>query len=133
MRLPETLNVLDKHDGFTAITLSPSHAKVVQDNSVTVATGHCNAGERLERYPEDYPDGKLAPHFVRWVRVMRESNTLWRPSKVLRKGTIGTLDETRENTFYQNNNNVTMGLYRVPGYRFRVAVWFDNATGERIA
>ena len=133
MRLPETLNVLDRNAGFTAVTLSPAYVKVVQDGSVTRAIGKCNAGERLERSPDDYQDGKLTPVFVRWAKVWRENNTVWRPGALLLKGTIGTLDETRERSFYQNNNNVTQGLYRVPGYRLRIAVWFDNQTGKRIA
>lgn len=133
MKLPETLNVLDSHGGFTAVTLSPVYVKVVQDSSVTVATDKLNAGERLERYPGDYPDGKLVPHFIRWIKVIRENSNVWRPGGLLKRGSIGTLTETRENSFYQNNNNVTQGFYRVPGYRFRVTIWFDNVTGDRIA
>jgi hypothetical protein len=31
------------------------------------------------------------------------------------------------------NNDVTMATYKVKGYRYPVMVWFDNATGHRIA
>lgn len=99
MTLPNELNVLDRHNGFTAVTKSP----------------------KLEREGNG------------WVRRWRESDTLWRPGAVLKRGTIGKLDETVCPTFYQCNNNVTMGHYKVPGYQYRVAVWFDNETGERIA
>ncbi len=99
MKPPTTINVLDKHSGFTAITLST----------------------RYER------EGLV------WKKIWRESDSLWRPGKLLRKTTIGTLDELDENSFFQNNSNVTKALYKVPGYRFRIAVWFDNATCERIA
>ena len=99
MTLPTTLNVLDKHNGFTAITRSRGYER----------------------------DGNG------WKRVWRESNTVWRPSALLRNGSIGTLVETNEKTFYQCNENVTKGIYKVPGYGYRVAVWFDNETGKRIA
>jgi len=51
----------------------------------------------------------------------------------LKGSTIGTLSGYDEDSFYQRNNNVTMAKYKVPGYGYRVAVWFDNVTGERIA
>jgi hypothetical protein len=31
------------------------------------------------------------------------------------------------------NNNVTLALYKVPGYRYPVMVWFDNVSKRRIA
>jgi hypothetical protein len=68
-----------------------------------------------------------------WRKVWRESNTLWRPGQLLKQTTIGTLQEYNEKSFFQNNNDVTKAYYKVPGYRFRVAVWFDNATGRRLA
>lgn len=36
-------------------------------------------------------------------------------------------------SFYQTNDDVTQALYKVAGYRYPVAVWFDNKTGRRIA
>ena len=123
MQPPKELDVLDRHKGFTAITLAPTSVKIVMGQQ----------GEREAKYPDDYPDGKLAPQFIRWDSVMRERDTVWRPGQLLRKTTIGTLQEFNEQSFYQNNNDVTQAIYKVPGYRFRIAVWFDNQTGERIA
>lgn len=99
MTPPQTINVLDSHSGFTAITRSKSYER----------------------------DGNG------WKRVMKECDTVWRPGKVLRSSTEGTLDEYNEKSFFQTNNDVTKAIYRVKGYRYRVAVWFDNATGQRIA
>lgn len=122
MQPPKTLNVIDAHGGFTAITKSPTHVKIVLDPV---------AGEREDR-PSDYQPTLIHP-FVRWERATRERDTLWRPGQLLKRGTVGTLDEYNENSFYQTNNNVTQAIYRVPGYSNRVAVWFDNQTCERIA
>jgi hypothetical protein len=117
MRVPTTFDVLDQHNGFTAITLRRTYiAERVGPNKIYLDEDNTQVGT-----------------FLRWVRVMREGNTLWRPGAVLRKGTIGTLVETRKHSFYQTNNNVTKAIYKVPGYRYRVAVWFDNVTGRRLA
>lgn len=121
MRPPTTLNVLDKHNGFTALTLSPTHVKIVKDPV---------DGEREAR-PSDYRP-TLIPLFVRWDKVMRERDTLWRPGSLL-KNPVGQLEEFDERSFYQLNENVTKAIYKCKGYRFRVVVWFDNETGERIA
>ncbi len=113
--------MLDEHNGFTAVTLSPTYVKIVWD------------GQReREATNEDYQP-TLVPTFRRWGKVMREHDTIWRPASRLKRGTIGTLDEFEEKSFYQNNNNVTIAYYKVPGYRFRIAVWFDNDTERRIA
>ncbi len=61
------------------------------------------------------------------------TGTLWRPGDVLKKGTIGKLENYDGKSFYQTNKNVTRARYKVPGYRYMVCVWFDNQTGERIA
>lgn len=122
MQPPQELNVLDRHSGFTAITTSSTHVKIVLDPI---------SGEREAR-PEDYQP-TLTLSFVRWERVTRERDTLWRPGQLLKRTTIGTLQEFDERSFYQTNNNVTKAIYKVPGYKYRVAVWFDNVTGERIA
>lgn len=53
------------------------HKKVVKDSSVLVASEHCAAGERLARYPDDYPNGKLAPEFVRWVTIETPDPDAW--------------------------------------------------------
>ena len=123
MTPPKTLDVLDKHGGFTALTLAPTSIKIILDNGV----------EREAQFPQDYPNGVLDKPFVRWDKVLRERDTLWRPGILLKRTTIGMLAEFDENSFYQLNNTVTRAIYRVPGYRFRVVCWFDNATGERIA
>jgi hypothetical protein len=105
MKPEKTLNVLDAHGGFTAITRQKSYAKVFNEN------------------------GKL----LRWDKVTIEGGTLWRPGSLLKKSKTGELQEYNEDSFYQNNNNVTKAIYKVKGYGYRIAVWFDNATGQRIA
>lgn len=119
---PNELNVIDSHGGFTAITLARTSIKIIMGSK----------GER-EAIDSDYVNGKLSRPFVRWESVMRERDTLWRPASLLKRTTIGTLDEYDERSFYQNNNNVTKAIYKVTGYKYRVAVWFDNETGKRIA
>ncbi len=68
----ETIDELVKEYGFKR----ESH-KVVRDNSITVATKHCAAGERFAVYPTDYPDGKLAPAFIRWQTVETPDSDAW--------------------------------------------------------
>jgi hypothetical protein len=84
--VPDTINVLDRHGGFTAVTT-------------------------------------------------KRGDTLWRPGRVLKGTTTGTLvpSSVKRKSFYQTNNDVTKALYKVPGYRYPIAVWFDNKTSERIA
>jgi hypothetical protein len=84
MQPPTTLNVIDQHGGFTAITT-------------------------------------------------KRGDSLWRPGSLLQRNTIGTLVSHDEHSFYQTNNNVTKAIYKVPGYRYPVAAWFDNTTGQRIS
>lgn len=105
MKPAQTINVLDAHGGFTAITKSKGYEKEVD------AVGN----------------------FVRWNKVYRELNTFWRPSQLLKGKTEGELQEYDEHSFYQNNENVTKAIYKVKGYCNRVVVWFDNETGLRIA
>jgi hypothetical protein len=59
--------------------------------------------------------------------------TLWRPGAVLKGETTGSLQESDPRSFYQTNNDVTQAIYKVRGYRYPVAVWFDNRTGTRVA
>lgn len=120
---PDEINVIDQHGGFTAITLGKQSVKIVLDSIV---------GEREAR-PGDYVNGKLTRPFIRWESVMREQDTLWRPASLLKKTTIGTLQEYDVQSFYQTNDNVTKAIYKVDGYKYRVAIWFDNASGVRIA
>lgn len=60
------------------------------------------------------------------------ANTLWRPGTLL-SNPVGRLESFEVDSFYQGNNDVTIAHYKVPGYRYIVAVWFDNPTGRRIA
>jgi predicted nucleotidyltransferase len=84
MKPPASLNVLDEHGGFDAITT-------------------------------------------------KRGDTLWRPGQVLKKTKIGQLVSYNEKSFYQLNDDVTMAIYKVPGYRYPVGCWFDNKTKKRIA
>jgi hypothetical protein len=68
----ETIDELVKEYGFKR-----EHKKVVKDASVTVATEYCTAGERFERYPEDYPNGRLSPEFVRWETIETPDPDAW--------------------------------------------------------
>jgi hypothetical protein len=88
---PTTINVLDEHGGFPAIT-KPGY------------------GGSLLR-----------------------GNTLWRAGGVLKGVTTGTLQTYDPKSFYQDNNDVTIAIYKVRGYRYPIAAWFDNKTGTRIA
>lgn len=104
MTPPKVSNVLDRHNGFTAITKAPTYKKVP------------------------------APEY--WRKVWEKHSTVWRPGIILTKkkeGARGELQEFDEKSFYQGNNNVTKAIYKVKGYQFRIAVWFDNETQERIA
>lgn len=65
--------------------------------------------------------------------AITKRGTLWRPGSLLKQTVRGELQTYDEQSFFQTNNNVTQGIYKVPGYRYRVAVWFDNVTGARIA
>jgi hypothetical protein len=68
----ETVEQLVKEYGFRR-----EHRKVVRDASVTAASGHIAAGERFEVFPDDYPDGKLAPAFIRWVTIETPDANAW--------------------------------------------------------
>jgi len=122
MQPPQTINVIDAHGGFTAITKSPQSIKIISDPV---------KGER-EATSDDYQPTLIHP-FVRWERVTREHDTLWRPAQLLKGQSIGELQEFDEHSFYQLNDDVTKAIYKVKGYGNRIAVWFDNATGKRIA
>ena len=71
----ETVEELVKEFGFKVESF-----KVVKDASVTVATEHCNAGERFAVYPDDYPEsngGRLLPEFVRWATISTPDPDAW--------------------------------------------------------
>lgn len=61
-------------------------------------------------------------------------DTLWRNTNFLKdRSWIGTLVEIVPNERYQSNEiNSVLGIYKVPGYRYRVGIWFSLATKERI-
>lgn len=58
--------------------------------------------------------------------------TIWQPGAYLAH-VLGELQHYNEQSFYQMNDDVTVGTYKVPGYKWPVLCWFDNKTGERIA
>lgn len=77
----ETIEEIVKEYGFKR-----EHKKVVKDASVRVATEHTGVGERFARYPEDYPDGKLAPVFVRWATVETPDADVWFENELFQEG-----------------------------------------------
>ncbi len=76
----ESIEEIEKEYGFKRET-----HRVVRDSSVTVATEHCSAGERFERYPDDYPDGRLKPEFVRWVTVETPDPDAWMENELFQE------------------------------------------------
>jgi hypothetical protein len=66
-----------------------------------------------------------------------KSGTLYRGSsiakKLLKKGSVGKLACFNDRSFYQNNPDVTVAYYNLPGYGYWAVVWFDNKTRRRIA
>lgn len=68
----ETIEELQREYGFKR-----EHRKVVSDPSVTTAIAPLGAGERFAVYPDDYPDGKLAPTFIRWQTVETPDPDSW--------------------------------------------------------
>ena len=62
------------------------------------------------------------------------TGTLWRPGHVARHGCLGEIVQGSQkcDDFYQRNQPVTSALYRIPGYRYRVKVWW-LPSGERLA
>jgi hypothetical protein len=89
-----TMDVLDQHGGFTALT--PKYAW---------------GTTRLSHY-----------------------ETLWRPGDVAKQGTTGALvpGTVKRDDFYQLERPVISAEYKLPGYRYRVKVWF-RPDGSRIA
>ena len=77
----ETMEEIVKEYGFRR-----EHIKVVKDASVLTATDIFAAGERAERYPEDYPDGKLAPVFVRWATRETPDPEAWMDNELFQEG-----------------------------------------------
>lgn len=67
-----------------------------------------------------------------YTMLTRNGDTLWRPGRLLRRGSVGTLMATDPTAFYQNHNDVTKALYHMPGHRQPAVVWFCNRTGARV-
>jgi hypothetical protein len=61
-------------------------------------------------------------------------STLWRPGDVAKQGTTGALvpGTVKRDDFYQLERPVISAEYKLPGYRYRVKVWF-RPDGSRIA
>jgi hypothetical protein len=77
----EAVDELIKEYGFRR-----EHKKVVRDASVLVAGEHTAAGERFEQYPDDYPDGKLRPEFIRWETVETPDPDAWTENELFCEG-----------------------------------------------
>jgi hypothetical protein len=78
----ETIEEIKREYGFKR-----DHVKVVRDSSVTVATEHCSAGERLET-PADYSDnGRLPSHmFSRWITIETPDPEAWMENELFCEG-----------------------------------------------
>ncbi len=118
MRPPRTINVVDRHGGFTCESKMPYFLK-----ASGVRHGRPRGSRFNMKWRRDAVAGGKLPI----------GDTLWRPGAVLRHGTTGTLVDYNESSFWQTNDDVTIAVYRVSGYGYPVLVWFDNKTGERIA
>jgi|ERR1700676_1074957 len=76
----ETIEQIVKEYGFKR-----EHVKIVKDSSILAATDHCGVGERIEKYPEDYPDGKLVPVFVRWHTIETPEPDAWMDNELFQE------------------------------------------------
>jgi len=76
----ETLEQIIKEYGFKR-----EHKKVVRDNSVTTGSEHLAAGERFEVYPDDYPNGRLAPEFIRWALIETPDPEAWMENELFQE------------------------------------------------
>lgn len=116
MKPPDQYIVLDRHDGFTCA----SQLMVQKGRWAEYAVG-----PTIPLWKKQTDDEKHK------IITNHRYMTLWRPSKLLKRGTTGTLLAYNENSFYRNNDNVTVAFYEVPGYQYVVVCWFENDTGER--
>jgi hypothetical protein len=124
---PEFESVIDRHGGFTIESQMPSYMK-----------RHTVFGKTLKRLGRFDMVGRRESltRALKGAQPARElpiGQTLWRPGALLKGDTVGRLLAFDEESFYQQNNDVTVALYRVPGYGYPIILWFDNKTGERIA
>jgi hypothetical protein len=117
MTPPEETNVIDGHGGFTSESKMPYYMKGINRFDMEGRQSSLQEALKGSRAARELPIG----------------DTLWRPGRLLKKSTTGTLLAYDKNSFYQTNNDVTVAIYKVPGYGYPVILWFDNRTGERIA
>lgn len=101
----ESMEEIVKEYGFKR-----EHKKVVADSSVTVASNGLNAGERFERYPEDYPNGKLAPELIRWATIDTPDPDAWMENELFQEAfgfrNNGSNDrDTHKHGIYQKDLN----------------------------
>lgn len=68
----ESVDDLIKKYGFKV-----ESKKVVRDVSVLVAGEYTGVGERFAVYPDDYPNGKLEPEFIRWTETKTPDPDAW--------------------------------------------------------
>ena len=76
----ETVDELIKEYGFRR-----EYKKVVKDSSVLTDGDYTGVGERFAVYPDDYPDGKLLPEFVRWVTVETPDPDSWMENELFQE------------------------------------------------
>ena len=76
----ETVEELVKEYGFRR-----EHKKVVKDTSVTTSSEHLSAGERFEIFPDDYPNGRLAPTFIRWQTIETPDADAWSENELFQE------------------------------------------------
>lgn len=68
----ETIDEIVKEYGFKR-----EHVKIGKDASILYASGCCGVGERIVKYPDDYPNGELALEFVRWETLETLEPEAW--------------------------------------------------------
>lgn len=76
----ETVDQLRAEYGFKRERL-----KVVRDNSVQAGGEHTAAGERFAT-PDDYPNGKLEPEFIRWATIDTPDADAWTENELFCEG-----------------------------------------------
>ena len=109
---PAQVTIIDRHGGFAIESKPPWYEAERFDFAQR---------ERAARTRLDY-------------RRFGVGDSLWRPGSVLKgRKPVGELLAYDPRSFYQTNDNVTLAVYRVRGYGYPVLIWFDNATGRRIA
>lgn len=77
----ETTEELVKEYGFRV-----EHKVVVKDPTSTTASEHLAAGERFAVYPDDYPNGRLLPEFVRYTTIETPDPDAWMENPCFQEG-----------------------------------------------